>query len=133
MTARIEQLIDRNRDFTTVEVTGAVNADQVCRQILGFLGEKPTSRVLWDIRNGTLAKLTKQDMQHIITECGAHADKRRGGRTAVLCARPVDFGLARMFGTLAELYHVPFDIHVFGEHTEAMSWLGVNSEDDARV
>lgn len=134
MGARIDQTVDHERNLTTVTVTGAVDADQVCRQILGFLGANPTSRVLWDLRSGTLSMLSATDMQRIITDCAEHADKRRGGRTAVLCARPVDFGLARMFETLAELYHVPFDIRVFGEHDEAMAWLfGVNSEERARV
>ena len=123
MTARIDQAIDREHDLTTVTVTGSVDVEQVNRQILGLLGGQPTQRVLWDIRDGTLAKLTPEDMRRIISEGAALAEKRRGGRTAILCAKPVDYGLARMFETFASLYHLPFEVHVFGDSGQARDWL----------
>ena len=123
MTARIDQVVDRKNDLATVTVTGSVDVEQVNRQILGFLGDKPTHRVLWDVRNGSLEKLTAEDMRRIIAEGAPHAAKRCGGRTAILCSKPVDFGLARMFETFASLYHLPFEIHVFTESAEAMEWL----------
>lgn len=50
-------------------------------------------------------------------------EKRRGGRTAILCSKPVDYGLARMFETFASLYHVPVDFQAFTERAPAMEWL----------
>ena len=123
MTARIEQTLDKQKDLAVVTVIGDVSADQVRRQILGFLTNAPTQRVLWDIQGGSLMNLTQDDMRQIISEGAAFAEKRRGGRTAIVCKETVDFGLARMFETLASCYHLPFEIHVFKDRGKAMSWL----------
>ena len=123
MTARITQQLDRESDLTTVVVSGAVDVEQMKTQVLGFLKGEPTQRVLWDIRNGSLEKLSMDDMRAIITEAAPHAHKRCGGRTAVLCTRAVDFGLARMFELVAEAYHIPFEIRVFLNEQHALDWL----------
>ena len=122
MTARIEQRLERP-DFTVVTVTGNVDAEQVSSQIESFLQDRPTRLVMWDIRNGSLADLSADDLRDIVKRGAPHAERRRDGRTAILCSKPVDFGLARMFQTLANIYHIPFEIEVFRDRAAALNWL----------
>jgi hypothetical protein len=128
MTAQITSTVDRERDFTTVTVKGDVTASDVRNQIVSFLTAKPTQRVLWDIRQGSLAKLSSDGMREILDAGAPHAESRRGGRTAILCAHPLDYGLSRMFEILATLYHLPFDIQVFRDEREAMHWVFESSD-----
>ena len=123
MSARILQSTDEEHDLTTVTVLGDVSAGQVRTQIITFLTTRPTRLVLWDIRNGTLSRLSSDDLRELVASGAPYADRRRGGRTAILCSKPVDFGISRMFGTFANIYHIPFEIHVFDEYEDAMSWL----------
>ena len=110
-------------DLTVVAVEGAVTADQVRDQIIGFLTDSPTRFVIWDIRNGTLARLTTSDIRTLVEKGAPHAHRRSGGRTAIVSPNDLDYGLSRMFETVAELQHVPFEIHVFRNMDEAESWL----------
>lgn len=128
MTARIEQTLDKQKDLAVVTVIGDVSADQVKRQILSFLADKPTQRVLWDFQGGSLMNLSQEDMQQILAEGAELSEKRRGGRTAIVCTQTVDFGLARMFESLASCYHLPFEIQVFKDRNAAMSWLEASAE-----
>ena len=44
-----------------------------------------------------------------------------GGRTAILVARDLDFGIARMFQALAE--QVDVEYQVFRDEADAIEWL----------
>lgn len=125
-TARITASHDRERDLTTVTVEGAVNADQVRNQIVGFLSGEPTRFVIWDYRQGSLSRLSAEDLRSIISAGAPFAYKRRGGRTAIVCAHELDYGLSRMYQIIAELHHIPFEIDVFRDMQSALKWLGID-------
>jgi len=114
---------DMARALTVVKVQGSVSAQQVRDQIVGFLTGEPTRYVIWDVRDGSLSQLSAEDMRMLVTAGAPHAHRRTGGRTAIICATDVDFGMGRMFQTIASLQHVPFEIRVFRDTDEAMSWL----------
>jgi hypothetical protein len=120
---RITSSRDHRADLTIVTVEGAVGADQVRERIVGFLTGEPTLLVLWDIRHGSLAEISTDDIRMLVSAGEPHAHRRRGGFTAIVCGRDVDFGLSRMFGTVAELQHIPFEIQVFRDVDAAMRWL----------
>jgi hypothetical protein len=123
MDATIDATVDRDREMTTVTVTGEVTGSDIRSHVVAFLTGTPTSRVLWDIRSGSLVKLSSDDMRGILEAGAPHADSRRGGRTAILCGQVLDYGQSRMFEILAEMYHLPFEIHVFRDERAAMTWL----------
>src|SRR3954471_19824433 len=110
-------------DLTIVTLVGEVNAEEVASQIISFLTGEPTQLVLWDFREGSLASLSSKDIQMIIQRGAQFADKRKGGRTAIVCSKKVNYGLGRMFQTLASLQHIPFEINVFWDIEEAREWL----------
>lgn len=119
----ITSTLEAENDLTVVTVVGEVDEKQLLNQITSFLTGKPTQLVLWDLREGSLAKITGKDLRMIAQQGAKFADSRRGGRTAIVCSRDLEYGFSRMFQTLAELYHVPFDINVFRNAEEAREWL----------
>ena len=83
----------------------------------------PTLNVLWDIRQGTMVKLPYEKLLEIAEYVSRFSDKRSGGKTALVTSKPVDYGIARIFNTLAEIKEVPFIHRVFYDYDEAIAWL----------
>jgi hypothetical protein len=110
-------------DLTLFEVVGDADAEHVLRQIITFLREAPTPLVLWDFSRGSMRVMTSEDLRAIATQAAPYTDVRRGGRTAILCASDVDFGLGRMFQAFVEILAAPFDLMVFRDPGEARAWL----------
>ncbi len=50
------------------------------------------------------------------------------GRIAVVAPGAAQFGIARMFGALAEKYDFFDDYRVFSDYPEARAWLGIPDE-----
>jgi hypothetical protein len=114
---------DAEHDLTVFTVVGAVDAAAVSAHIMAFLPVDPTPLVLWDIRAGTVTGLSIVDVMWIITRGAPFADRRRGGRTAIVCAQPLDYAVSRMFQAVAEAMQIPFEIAVFRDYEEARGWL----------
>lgn len=119
----ISRSADHGGDTTVFTVTGEVDASQVLGAIVAFLRTAPTPYVIWDFRNGSLRRMASSDLRMIINRAGPLTGVRAGGRTAIICATDVDFGLSRMFQTFALLNDIPFEIHVFREMDAAEAWL----------
>ena len=122
----ITSSIEAENDLTVVTVAGEVDAEQVLGQVISFLSGEPTQLVLWDFREGSLAGLSSADLQLLIERGAPFADSRKGGRTAIVCSKEVDYGLSRMFQIFASLRYVPFEVQVFRSTQEARKWLSVN-------
>jgi hypothetical protein len=114
---------DAEHDLTVFTVVGAVDAAAVSGHIMAFLPVDPTPLVLWDIRAGTVTGLSIVDVIWIIKRAEPFADRRRGGRTAIVCAQTLDYAVSRMFQSVAEARQIPFEIAVFRDHEEAKEWL----------
>jgi hypothetical protein len=119
----ITSSLEAASDLTIVTVVGEIDAEQVVSQIISFLTGEPTQLVLWDIREGSLARLSSKDLQMIVERGAQFADRRKGGRTAIVCSKELDYGFSRMFQTFASLQHIPFEINVFRNLEKAREWL----------
>jgi hypothetical protein len=119
----ITSILEAESELTVVAVVGDVDAEQVLSQIISFLTGEPTQLVLWDFREGSMASLSSIDLQMIVKRGAEFADRRKGGRTAIVCSKDLDYGLGRMFQTFASLQHIPFEIQVFRSQEEAREWL----------
>jgi len=119
----IRCVTDAEHDVTLVTVVGAVDAAAVSEHIMAFLTGDPTPLVLWDLRAGSVTSLSLVDVMGIIQRAKPLADRRRGGRTAIVCAQPLDYAVSHMFRAMAEAMQIPFAIAVFREYAEARGWL----------
>ena len=114
---------DAEHDLTVFTVVGAVDAAAVSGHIMAFLPVDPTPLVLWDIRAGNVSGFSIVDVMGIIKRAKPFADRRRGGRTAIVCAQPLDYAVSHMFRAMAEAMQIPFEMAVFRDHEEARGWL----------
>ena len=126
---RINSSLEAANDLTVVTVVGEVDAGQVLSQIITFLTGEPTQLVLWDIRAGSLAGISRDELRMIVDTGAPYAVRRRGGRTAVVCSKEVDYGISRMFQSFANLGHIPFEIEIFRNIRVAREWLNSGDRD----
>lgn len=130
LSPRILVSTDRPQDLTIVTVKGSVTFAEVRAHIVNFLGGEPTALVLWDIREGSLQEFSAESMRMLVSAGARDAVRRAGGRTAIVCPRDLDYGMSRMFQTIAELQSIPFEISVFRDIESAHAWLGVHASSD---
>jgi hypothetical protein len=113
-------------ELTLCTVIGSMTPDQIQSQIHRNLTNHPTRYVMWDVRGGSLTEISRADWLNMLRASEPHVHGRAGGKSAIVAAADVDFGLSRMFELLAEGHELPFDIRVFRTVQEAEGWLGLS-------
>ena len=82
---------------------------------------KGGTRFLWDLRALTKGPGAMDEIQQAVELTAQNSDTWRGARLAVLVARDVDYGIARMFGALASRLELEYE--VFRDQDAALDWL----------
>jgi hypothetical protein len=117
--------IDEHAAIVTVRVEGALTLDGA-RQTLTELYTDPRYRSpivdLWDLRDAEIDS-GPGDVQRLLQFIQLSRGDRGSDRTALVVARPADFGISRMYQSLAEAT-LPFSVQVFTQLEEAYAWLG---------
>ena len=67
-------------------------------------------------------RLSADDLQEIIAFVANYRTERLHGRTALVSAQDLDYGLSRMSETLAELKNLPWEIRHFRGREAAGAW-----------
>ena len=86
-----------------------------------------------------VADLTAADLDFVYGEANRLASKvsivptMKYGRIAVVAPQSLQFGIARMFGTLAENLDIFEEYQVFSEFSEARTWLGLPEDVELRL
>jgi len=121
--AEISKQIDSKNDLTSFTVTGKVAAAEVKQVIEQFYAGEVTRLVLWDLTNADLGALHKADIEAIAHTPRTKSQQRNQGKTALIASNDLAFGLSRMYESLTNLEHMPFETRVFRTSTDAMNWL----------
>ena len=91
---------------------------------MGFyegIDSPPTIKLLWDLRNASIASLSVDQVSKIADLSLEYEDVMKGGKIAFVAPTDIDFGLARAF----EAYTAgeQRDLMVFRTHKEAIEWI----------
>jgi len=119
----ITRTLEQEKDLSVFTVVDDVDAKQILDEVLGFLTGEPTHLVLWDLRAGSLTRVTPSGFRMIAERATEMAYRRKGGRTAIVCSTDVDYGLSRMFQAFAELLQAPVEFTVSRDIVSAREWL----------
>lgn len=123
------EMLHSEAGLTTFVATGQVTARELFAAYAEFLAESPTPLVLWDLTDATLAYVQAPDVRHLARDL-ARIDigRRLKGKSALLCSRQVDFGIARMLQTYLELESYGAHVVAFTDRARALDWLGVGHD-----
>ncbi len=119
----IKSVHDHKCCTVTYQAMGRLTFPEICAEILSFSSKNTIARVLCDLTRGTVSDLTSQEIESILEIIGQKLKSGPGGKAAIVALAGVDYGLARMFGTFAEIANLPIEVKVFRTSDIARQWL----------
>lgn len=120
---KIDKQVDESRDLTVYTAVGEVNGDDFVRAIETFYQGAITKNVLWDVGGADLRRVEPGEIKGIAKIPRQHFEERRGGKTAIVVASDLAFGLTRMYEIQTNVDEQPFETNVFRSLDDAYSWL----------
>lgn len=119
----IDIKIENNLMF--VNITGNLTADEVMAVVNEYYPNGAVKDVIWDLTNGTLQSISRDGFEKIAKASKAAVSNgaRQGGKTAYVAGTLSDYGLMRMYTTIAEMAGMPTDYHVCKTVVEAINWI----------
>jgi hypothetical protein len=118
------ELKERSADRTTFVAVGKVSPSELFEAYCAFLDSGPTPLTVVDLSSATLAGIDAESMRELARRVAQLGKQRHvRGKAAIVCSRDVDFGMARMFSTLASLEGHPMEFAVFPGLNSARAWL----------
>lgn len=116
---------DDTKDLTIFTAVGELTFDKQIAVLRDFYDGTPTANVLWDMRKIEGNRISAEELQKIITFIKRHSDKRPHGKTALVSAKDIDFGLSMMSHAYAENENLPWKIIPFRSMDKAIKWINV--------
>ena len=121
---RLVQLASKQSNLSIFTARGQLGPSEMVATYRAFLEHGPTPLVLWDITAATLAGLSVRTVQDLAKQLAKlNNGCRKGGRSAVVCSRETDFGIANLLIAYARLEGHPVHVQTFRTTDDAMRWL----------
>jgi len=111
-------------DLTIHVVTGSVTAEELGDRAAQFMGKNPSLLSLWDFSHADISALSADGLRAIFNRARPYAERRRGGRTALVFSSAVGFGMGRMAEAFGEAGGFPYEFRSFWDRDAALIWLG---------
>jgi len=126
----ISATIDRNSNLTTFIMEGELDVDEVISSLKSIYEDSdhpPTLNIMWDLREITPDQTVKDgDLQRIVTYLSQHAEKRIGGKTAIVARSEFEYNVSKKYELFVQLEGLAIGVGVFRSLGEAMIWLGLS-------
>jgi hypothetical protein len=119
----ISTSIDASRDLTTFTVKGELSFQEQMDALKAFYRGEPTANVLWDFRLLEGKRISLQELEEVSDFIKKNQSKRPVGKTALVVANDLDYGLSRASMTLYEIRNVSLSIMPFRSMDEALKWI----------
>jgi len=109
---------------------GELDVDEVISSLKSIYEDSdhpPTLNIMWDLREITPDQTVKDgDLQRIVTYLSQHAEKRIGGKTAIVARSKFEYNVSKKFELFVQLEGLAIGVGVFRSLGEAMIWLGLS-------
>ena len=119
----LEEYIDEENHLTVHVFTGVVLAKDIVEAVKAQSASGPTLHNLWDLTDADMSRITNDDIQEIALLVKQAAPKGRTGRTAIVSASDLGFGIGRAYSTLAELFGQSVEVQSFRSQQAAKEWI----------
>lgn len=117
--------IDADANMLYVVATGVTTQAERMAAMFGWLNDPAFKPGLDTFCDFTTADSTPRlsDLRALIVAIGQHAHVIGHQKVAILAAKPITFGVARVFEALAETEEVPLQVKVFFDRDRVWEWL----------
>lgn len=109
--------------ITVWTVKGKLSYPDLQSKMTAFGTTGHACRVLCDLTKASMSALTAKELEDLIKMLGRQINGSSGGKAALVAHTGVDYDLARMFSTFAELAGLPVTVKVFRTAEVAQDWL----------
>jgi hypothetical protein len=117
----ITSTVDRARQLTVHKAQGEITAPDI-QACLDTFFQDPTPDALWDLREGAMSQVGREDMMRFAAYLIKQALRRPRGKTALVAPRDLEFGTLRMGMAYLE-GKVPVIYNIFRSMGQARAWL----------
>ena len=117
----IETSIDSQLDLTVHIVSGDLTTKEILDKLEIYYQGKTTKRILWDLSNATWKSITSDNLQQTVKKAKKYS--RKGGKTAWVFSKDVDYGIGRMLQTFGEIEGYDYVFGTFRNIEDAMKWI----------
>lgn len=114
--------IEQLDDITVFHASGKVSLNEII-DIIKNNYHTVKRHILWDLTRIDLSEITSAHFKIILEAAKEHRPYCVGGKTAYYTTSAGDYGVTRMFSTLAEIANMPYPYMAFRSFNEAVSWL----------
>jgi hypothetical protein len=122
--ADIKSTINPSKDLMVHTIVGKVTADEIVDYFQKFYSsEKPTKNMIWDFTKAEGDEIPGDEIMRIANARKIFNDFRKGGKTALVFSRDVDYGLGRMYETHAKLEGSSISYNVCYSMDDALKWM----------
>jgi hypothetical protein len=119
----IRTYIDNSKLLTTHTLIGKITVEDLLAEIKKFFDTEPTPHNLWDLLDADVSAIGRDDIGKLSRFPLEYVPSRVGGKTAIVAADDLSFGLSRMYQTCAEIEGQKVQIQVFRSLENAQAWL----------
>jgi len=120
----IETKKDISLDLTTNTAKGPISYGDLLNWIINYYSGPVTKFILWDFTQADLSKITTNQFQNMAEVVKSRSDIRKGGKSALVFSRDLEYGLGRMFEMFSQIEGTQFEFRSFRSLSEAKQWLG---------
>jgi hypothetical protein len=117
--------IDEDASLIFVTVRGAIAHEErvgVLRRWLTDPAFRPGLDTLFDLTEAASTP-SLEELREVLAVIHEHAASIGYSRVAVVTARPITFGIARVFEALVDAEAAPLEVKVFFNRAKAWEWL----------
>lgn len=120
----IETTYDLVQNLTIIRAVGKMEPGDFREWTARYYTGTVTLHTLWDLTQADLSAIQADDLRNDAAHTKDLADVRKGGKTAIVSANTLAYGMSRMLEAFYGLEEMPFDVQVFRTLEEARAWLG---------
>jgi hypothetical protein len=126
--AEIRIVVHEELDVTETIVIGELSVADVLGQIDSFYSGPVTRHVLWDISQASFTSADMDDFRRIAAAVAQVSRRRAGGKSAVVAASDLSFGLSRMYQAYRETHNIESSYMSFRTRETALAWLQADKQ-----
>ena len=119
----IETTFEADSGLTLVKGTGKLTLEDFNGGLAQYYPNRVTALILWGETEADLSELDADALRGLVLRAKKKSTASTGGKGAVVYARPLEFGLGRMFQTFAEMEGLPYEVQSFQNFEDARAWL----------
>ncbi len=121
--AEIETSIDYQLDLTVHTVSGDLTSQEILDKLEIYYQGRPTTLILWDLTNATWSGIATDELYELVRKAKKYS--RKGGKTALVFSKDIDFGIGRMLEAFAEMEAYDYEFGSFRNRKDAKEWLDI--------